>query len=93
MATIESAPPAVGPHTQAVIDTFNRYVVPNYRRFPVCLVRGEGSRVWDAEGAEKLGCGAEDERGDGNGGDGLQNGAAAACGAGGAMDGNRRDVP
>ena len=54
MATIDSAPPAVGPHTQAVIETFNRYVVPNYRRFPVCLVRGEGSRVWDAEGAEYL---------------------------------------
>ena len=54
MATIESASPAVGPHTQAVIETFSRYVVPNYRRFPVCLVRGEGSRVWDAEGAEYL---------------------------------------
>lgn len=54
MATIESAPPVVGPHTQAVIETFNRYVVPNYRRFPVCLVRGEGSRIWDAEGTEYL---------------------------------------
>jgi predicted acetylornithine/succinylornithine family transaminase len=54
MATIDSAPPAVGSHTQAVIDTFSRYVVPNYRRFPVCLVRGEGSRIWDAEGAEYL---------------------------------------
>jgi predicted acetylornithine/succinylornithine family transaminase len=54
MATIDSASPAVGPHTKAVIDTFSRYVVPNYRRFPVCLVRGEGSRVWDAEGAEYL---------------------------------------
>jgi predicted acetylornithine/succinylornithine family transaminase len=46
--------PAVGPRTQAVIDVFDRYVVPNYRRFPVCLVRGQGSRVWDAEGAEYL---------------------------------------
>ena len=54
MATITDAAPAVGPHTQAVIDTFSRYVVPNYRRFPVCLVRGEGSRVWDAEGTEYL---------------------------------------
>ncbi len=40
--------------TQQVIDTFERSVVPNYRRFPVCLVRGEGSRVWDAEGVEYL---------------------------------------
>ncbi|MFM7248780.1 MAG: aspartate aminotransferase family protein [Planctomycetaceae bacterium] len=43
-----------GSATRSVIDTFARYVVPNYRRFPVCLVRGEGSRVWDAEGAEYL---------------------------------------
>ena len=54
MATIESAPAAVGSATRAVIDTFDRYVVPNYRRSPVCLVRGEGSRVWDAEGTEYL---------------------------------------
>ena len=54
MATIDSAAPAIGPHTRSVIETFGRYVVPNYRRFPVCLVRGEGSRVWDAEGAEYL---------------------------------------
>jgi acetylornithine/N-succinyldiaminopimelate aminotransferase len=54
MATIESPAAAIGPATQAVIDTFSRYVVPNYRRFPICLVRGEGSRVWDAEGLEYL---------------------------------------
>jgi acetylornithine/N-succinyldiaminopimelate aminotransferase len=54
MATIDSAPAAVGATTQRVIDTFDRYVVPNYRRFPVCLVKGEGSRVWDAEGREYL---------------------------------------
>jgi acetylornithine/N-succinyldiaminopimelate aminotransferase len=54
MATIDSAAPSVGAKTQTVIDTFDRYVVPNYRRFPVCLVRGEGSRVWDAEDNEYL---------------------------------------
>ncbi len=32
------------------IDLFHRYVVPNYGRYPVCLVRGEGSQVWDSEG-------------------------------------------
>ena len=26
---------------------FDEYVIPNYGRFPVALVRGEGSRVWD----------------------------------------------
>ena len=54
MATIDSASPAVGPKTRRVIETFDRYVVPNYRRFPICLVKGEGSRVWDAEGREYL---------------------------------------
>lgn len=33
---------------------FKEYVVPNYGRYPVSLVRGEGSRVWDAEGKEYL---------------------------------------
>lgn len=38
----------------ATIELFERYVVPNYRRYPVCLVRGEGSYVWDAEGTRYL---------------------------------------
>lgn len=37
-----------------VTSLFDRYVVPNYLRFPVCLVRGEGSYVWDAEGNRYL---------------------------------------
>ena len=37
-----------------VIELFHGYVVPNYARFPVCLVRGEGSYVWDAEGNRYL---------------------------------------
>ncbi len=36
------------------IDLFKKYVVPNYGRFPVVLVRGEGSRVWDSDGKEYL---------------------------------------
>ena len=40
--------------SQATIAQFDRYVIPNYRRFPVCLVRGEGSWVWDAEGNRYL---------------------------------------
>ncbi len=54
MATTDSSPVAAGAKTRAVIDVFDRYVVPNYRRFPVCLVKGVGSRVWDAEGVEYL---------------------------------------
>ena len=29
---------------------FDEYVIPNYKRYPVALVRGEGSYVWDSEG-------------------------------------------
>ena len=32
------------------VQLFKQYVIGNYTRYPVCLVRGEGSRVWDAEG-------------------------------------------
>ncbi len=39
---------------QETIATFEKYVIGNYRRFPVCLVRGEGSDVWDAEGKRYL---------------------------------------
>ncbi|GIW99765.1 MAG: acetylornithine aminotransferase [Pirellulaceae bacterium] len=33
---------------------FERYVIGNYVRYPINLVRGRGSRVWDAEGREYL---------------------------------------
>lgn len=36
------------------IDLFAKYVIPNYGRYPVSLVRGEGSHVWDAEGNRYL---------------------------------------
>jgi predicted acetylornithine/succinylornithine family transaminase len=36
------------------IALFEEYVVPNYRRYSVSLVRGEGSYVWDAEGRRYL---------------------------------------
>jgi predicted acetylornithine/succinylornithine family transaminase len=45
----------VAPRTSAqIIDLFNKYVIGNYTRYPVCLVRGEGSHVWDAEGNRYL---------------------------------------
>ena len=36
------------------LELFKQYVVPNYARYPVSLVRGEGSYVWDAEGNRYL---------------------------------------
>jgi predicted acetylornithine/succinylornithine family transaminase len=40
--------------SQQTIELFGKYVIGNYTRFPVCLVRGEGSHVWDAEGNRYL---------------------------------------
>jgi predicted acetylornithine/succinylornithine family transaminase len=38
----------------ATIELFKKYVIPNYTRYPVSLVRGEGSYVWDSEGNRYL---------------------------------------
>jgi predicted acetylornithine/succinylornithine family transaminase len=40
--------------SQETIELFNRYVIGNYTRYPACLVRGEGSEIWDAEGNRYL---------------------------------------
>jgi predicted acetylornithine/succinylornithine family transaminase len=40
--------------SQQTIELFDRFVIPNYRRYPVALVRGEGSYVWDSEGRKYL---------------------------------------
>jgi acetylornithine/succinyldiaminopimelate/putrescine aminotransferase len=40
--------------SQNNIAVFDQYVIPNYTRYPITLVRGEGSHVWDAEGNRYL---------------------------------------
>ena len=37
-----------------IAELFDRYVIPNYGRFPVTLARGEGSLVWDDAGNQYL---------------------------------------
>ncbi len=44
----------MGGGSEATIEMFEKWVIPNYRRYPVALVRGEGSRVEDAEGRSYL---------------------------------------
>jgi acetylornithine/N-succinyldiaminopimelate aminotransferase len=46
--------PVDSTNSSDVIERFERFVIPNYKRYPVCLVRGEGSYVWDAEGNRYL---------------------------------------
>ncbi len=41
-------------NTQEIISLFQKYVIGNYTRYPVVLVRGEGSYIWDAEGKKYL---------------------------------------
>ncbi len=36
------------------LERYQRYVIGNYTRYPVCLVRGEGSVVWDDAGQRYL---------------------------------------
>ena len=40
--------------SQDTIALFEKYVIPNYGRYPISLVRGEGSYIWDAEGKRYL---------------------------------------
>jgi acetylornithine/N-succinyldiaminopimelate aminotransferase len=40
--------------TDTIIGEFTKYVIGNYARVPVVIARGEGSRVWDADGRSYL---------------------------------------
>lgn len=46
--------PAATRSSQETIAQFQKYVIPNYVRYPISLVHGEGSYVWDAEGKKYL---------------------------------------
>ena len=41
-------------NSSETMELFRKYVIPNYTRYPICLVRGEGSYVWDSEGHRYL---------------------------------------
>lgn len=45
---------ADGLSTAETLALFQKYVIPNYNRYPVVLTRGEGSLVWDADGNRYL---------------------------------------
>ena len=40
--------------TKGVIKQFDKYVIGNYKRLPVVIVRGKGCNVWDADGRKYL---------------------------------------
>ena len=37
-----------------IIEDYDNYVIPNYPRHPIVLVKGEGVYVWDEEGKRYL---------------------------------------
>jgi len=39
---------------QEIIELFDQYVMPTYGRYPLVFTRGQGTRVWDADGREYL---------------------------------------
>ncbi len=45
---------ATQPGSAETIEVFEQYVIGNYRRFPVCLIQGEGSWIRDSEGNRYL---------------------------------------
>lgn len=40
--------------TKSIVGDSKKYLINNYSRYPIALVRGEGFKVWDAEGKEYL---------------------------------------
>lgn len=40
--------------SQEIIELSHEYLMPTYNRFPIALVKGKGSKVWDANGKEYL---------------------------------------
>src|SRR5579859_1923 len=40
--------------SEQIISLAKKYLIGNYTRYPVCLVRGSNSWVWDAEGNRYL---------------------------------------
>src|SRR5713226_4861173 len=44
--------------TKQLLEWAAKYHTPNYARAPICLVRGDGVRVWDSDGQEYLDFGA-----------------------------------
>ena len=40
--------------TKTLLEWSNKYLFQNYGRGPLCLIRGEGARVWDTDGKEYL---------------------------------------
>ncbi len=41
-------------NTKEIMELTQKYVMNTYKRFPIAIVKGKGTRVWDADGKEYL---------------------------------------
>jgi len=41
-------------NTREVMELYQQYVMPTYTQLPICLIKGEGSFVWDLDGKKYL---------------------------------------
>jgi acetylornithine/N-succinyldiaminopimelate aminotransferase len=42
------------PDTHAILEDGKKYLIGNYTRLPIVMVRGEGSHLWDSDGKEYI---------------------------------------
>jgi predicted acetylornithine/succinylornithine family transaminase len=42
------------PDTRAILEDGKKYLIGNYARLPIVMIRGEGSRLWDSDGKEYI---------------------------------------
>ncbi|WP_223633993.1 aspartate aminotransferase family protein [Corallococcus sp. EGB] len=53
---MQTPSPAAAPGNEALIQQAKQHLVQNYKQQPIALVRGQGTRVWDADGKAYLDC-------------------------------------
>ena len=51
---VPAPPPVIRNEHQAVVDLYQKHVVPSYGRFDVVFTRGQGNRLWDVHGRRYL---------------------------------------
>ncbi|RKH11540.1 acetylornithine transaminase [Corallococcus sp. CA053C] len=52
----QPSPSAAAPGNETLIQKAKQHLLQNYKQQPIALVRGQGTRVWDADGKAYLDC-------------------------------------
>lgn len=54
MSAVDTSTTEAASKAEAITSLYEQFVVPTYGRFPLCIERGEGSRLWDVDGRRYL---------------------------------------